>query len=222
MIENKCVIFDFDGTIADTFDAIIRIYNSIATKHSCHPIEMSDIEGCRSEKMLVVMKRYGVSSFKLPFLSLEIKKKLKQEIDTINTIPDIKNALFSIKSEGYNLGIMTSNTVENVNLFLEKHNLSSLFDFVYSGKNIFGKGKVVSQLLKEQSIRKENAVYIGDETRDIEALNHINVPIVAVSWGFNSRTALEEANPTQIAHTPNDLLMCINKVFGKADGGISG
>ena len=90
-------------------------------------------------------------------------------------------ALKEIKAADFKLGIMTSNSKENVTTFLELHGLKGIFDFVYSGRNIFGRHKIINRLLKNHKISKKNAVYIGDETRDIEAAKRVGIPVVAVS-----------------------------------------
>jgi phosphoglycolate phosphatase-like HAD superfamily hydrolase len=49
-------------------------------------------------------------------------------------------------------------------------------------------------------------IYIGDETRDIEACKKINVPIIAVSWGFNSHKSLASHSPTYLINNPKELV----------------
>ena len=55
-------------------------------------------------------------------------------------------------------------------------------------------------------IDKSKAYYIGDETRDIEAAKKNHIKSIAVTWGYNSETALEKYDPSYIAKTPKDLL----------------
>jgi len=210
-MSKKTIIFDFDGTIANTLDAVVNIYNRIAPRFHCRIVQQEDRIKLQSQKPQAFLKSYGVSNFKLPFLLLRVRKELRSEIADIKLIKDIFKPLQDIKNAGFNLGIMTSNSKENVNIFLEINGLIGVFDFIYSGNNIFGKDKKIKRLLQEQKIQKDSAVYVGDETRDIEAAKKVGIPIVAVSWGFNTKEILAALRPNAIVDDPNQLLEYLRK-----------
>jgi phosphoglycolate phosphatase len=98
-------------------------------------------------------------------------------------------------------------------MFLDINNLSDLFDFVYSGKSLFGKEKVIRRMLIHENLSADRVVYVGDETRDIEASKHAGIPVVAVSWGLNSRAALASLSPDQIADDPHELPGCLQRIY---------
>ena len=50
------------------------------------------------------------------------------------------------------------------------------------------------------------ALYIGDETRDIEAARNNDLISIAVTWGYNTEQVLQDYSPTYVVHEPNDLL----------------
>lgn len=207
----KNVIFDFDGTIADTLDAAVNIYNAIAPKYHCKPVKMEDKDILRGKRPQDFFKDYGVTSFKLPFLLIHIRGELKKHIINTPLVKDISSALKDLKDAGYNLGILTSNSKENVDMFLFANKLTEIFDFIYSSKNIFGKDKDILHLLKNRNIKKDNVVYVGDETRDIEAAKRVGIPIIAVSWGFNTREILVAQGPSYIIDEPGELLNCLSR-----------
>ncbi len=207
----KNVIFDFDGTIADTLDAAVNIYNAIAPKYHCKPVKMEDKDILRGKRPQDFFKDYGVTSFKLPFLLIHIRGELKKHIINTPLVKDISIALKDLKDAGYNLGILTSNSKENVDMFLFANKLTEIFDFIYSSKNVFGKDKDILHLLKNRNIKKDNVVYVGDETRDIEAAKRVGIPIIAVSWGFNTREILVAQGPSYIIDEPGELLNCLSR-----------
>jgi phosphoglycolate phosphatase len=53
---------------------------------------------------------------------------------------------------------------------------------------------------------KSDFIYVGDEYRDIEAAKAANVKIISVTWGFNSREVLENANSGYIAEDTEEIL----------------
>lgn len=209
-MRKKTVIFDFDGTIADTLDAIISIYNNIAPKYRCNVVSDRDKLSLQDKSSAEIMKFCGVNMLKLPLISVEVTTLLGRQIKDLKPISGIIDTLHEIKREGYRLGVMTSNSVKNVELFSEANGIKDLFDFIYSGKNFFGKDKVINRLMKEQGIDRSEAIYVGDETRDIEAVRKIKIPIVSVSWGFSSKQALLGFMPDQLAETPDQLLSKLN------------
>jgi len=211
-MSKKIIIFDFDGTIANTLDAVVDIYNRIAPDFRCKIVKQEDRKKLQAKRPQEFLKDYGVTNFKLPFLLLRVRKELHGEIKNINPIEGMVQALKDIKDAEFNLGIMTSNSKENIATFLELHGLNSVFDFIYSGRNIFGKEKVINKLLKNRKIIKENAVYVGDETRDIEASKKAGIPVVAVSWGFNTSEILAASHPNAVVDSPKQLLECLRKI----------
>jgi phosphoglycolate phosphatase len=211
------IIFDFDGTIADTLETIAIMYNRIASDFNCKPVSLEDKEKFRSMKTHDFLKECNIPVLTLPVLAIRIKAELRHEIQHVNPIKGMVDALRQIKNAGYRIGVMSSNTVENINIFLKYNEIGDVFDFVHSGKNIFGKDKVILRLLHKYKIKRNQVIYVGDETRDIEALKRIRVPIIAVSWGFNSHSVLEKQKPDALIDNPNQLLGVINKLFKFVD-----
>lgn len=207
------IIFDFDGTIADTFDLALEIYNTIAPEYNCMPAGPGDHELLRTKKPQELLKTYGVSRLKLLTLLLRIRKELSRHIPDIKLVSGMEASLREISNSGYRLGILTSNSVSNVSQFVDINNLSGLFDFIYSGRSLFGKEKVIRRLLIHENLNAERVIYVGDETRDIEASKNAGIPVVAVSWGLNRREVLASMSPDQIADEPKELKGCLQLIL---------
>ncbi len=207
----KVIIFDFDGTIADSLDAIVRITNRLAVEFGYKPTSQEELAQIKKLNSRQIINQSGVSIYKLPFLIRKVKAELNKEIQKLSPIPGIKEALIELKNQGNRLGILTTNSKENVIAFLEKNNLQGLFDFIYSATTLFGKNKVINKLLKQENIKREETLYVGDETRDIEAAKKSRVKAIAVSWGFNSKEVLAEQNPDFLLHQPYELINVIER-----------
>lgn len=201
----KVIIFDFDGTIADTLDAIVSITNRLAIEFGYKPTSQEELAQLKNLTSRQIISQSGISIFRLPFLIRKVKAELNKEIQKLRPIPGIKEALTQLNNQGNRLVIITSNSKENVVAFLEKNNLQDLFVFIYSGTT-FGKSKVINKLLKQENINPEQVIYVGDETRDIEAARKSNIKAIAVTWGFNSKEVLAEQNPDFLIHEPHELI----------------
>ena len=205
-MDQKVIIFDFDGTIADTVDALVTIANRLALEFGYVPINSQELVLLRNLTAREIIKYSGVSLFKIPFMVIKVKGELKHKIPELTPIEGINAALIELHNQGYHLGIITSNSQENVNQFLKCHNLDYLFDFIYSGVTIFGKTTIINNVLRQKQFKPEVVIYVGDETRDVESAKKANIKVVAVSWGFNSSEALGKQNPDFLIHHPRELL----------------
>lgn len=202
------ILFDFDGTIADSVYSIFKIVNILAEKYSFTSIHEKDMESYRNETVSNIFKKLHVPLYKLPLLAIDTKQLQSKEIPFIKPIAGIKEALTELKDAGYTLGILTSNGKENVEEFLKRNDLE-LFEYITSDSSLFGKDKVIKKFMKQNHVTNKEIVYVGDEIRDIEACNKVSVPVIAVTWGFNSKQALIKYKPTYTIDTPSELLPSI-------------
>lgn len=207
----KILVFDLDGTIADAFDAILDILNGLADEFGYDEITEERRIKVRNVPSKELFSHFGVSTFKIPFIVDKARNELSKEIGNLKPFPNLKDTLLELKKSGYRLGILTSNSEENVSIFLKNNNLE-VFDFIYSKASFFGKDKVMKGMLKEQNLRSEEVIYIGDETRDIEAARKVNIKVISVSWGFNSRQLLEKYDPDFVINRAEELIEAVEKL----------
>ncbi|MEL6440303.1 MAG: HAD-IA family hydrolase [Cyanobacteria bacterium J06621_8] len=205
----KVILFDFDGTIADTYQAIANITNQLSGEFGYKALNQEELLLIKNLSSREIVKRSEISVFKLPFLVRRVRSELSKEIAELNLIKDIKQVLLRLKNLGFTLGIVTSNNQENVEIFLQKNQLENLFDYLYSGTAIFGKHRVLNQVIREHKLSKSDVIYVGDETRDIRAARKSKIPVVSVSWGFNAAQILREHQPDYIVDHPAELLDAI-------------
>ena len=202
---SKTVLFDFDGTLADTLYEVVNIINSLSREFGYSKIKKKDIPKIRNKTAQEILKEAGISMFKLPFIVKRARLELNKVIEFLKPVQSIREVLLVLKKRRYKLGIVTSNSKENVEKFLKKNNFE-LFDFIYSGSSIFGKHKLLKDTLKKQNLKPNEVIYVGDETRDIEAARKNQIKIIAVIWGFNSRKILENYHPDFLIDKPKELL----------------
>jgi len=199
------LIFDFDGTIADTLAAIVRLANKYNETLGIPPLDLDEIEAMRGMSSREILKKHRIPLAKLPYLIIHYQKELGREIDKLGLFPGIREVLLELKALGVKLGILTSNSTENVEKFLQARELD-VFDFIHSEKNLFGKSRALRHVLKEEDVGKDDVIYVGDEARDIEACRKAHVPVIAVSWGFQRRDFLADQGPTYIVDSPDEIL----------------
>lgn len=205
----KVIIFDFDGTIADTVDALVTLANRLALEFGYVQITPNELALLRNLTSREIIKYSGISLFRIPFLVKKVKSELKDKIKDFQPIPGMKEVLIELKNQDFRLGIITSNSQENVTEFLNCHELGYLFEFIHSGVTIFGKTTIINNVLRQRQIKPQSVIYVGDETRDIEASKKANIKVIAVTWGFNSAEALLKQKPDFLIDHPSELLEII-------------
>ena len=206
----KVIIFDFDGTIADSWDSFVAIVNRLSGEFGYQPVEGVELEELANLSSQEIIKRAKIARIKIPCILRRVKKELNKEIEGLKPIPGIATYLLELRLQGYQLGIITSNIKDNVVAFLKKNQLDSLFDFIYSGTTLFGKHKVINRVLKKNGFQPDEVIYIGDETRDISAAKKSKVQVIAVSWGFNSPSILAQYQPDFLIDQPGEILEVID------------
>lgn len=209
---NKTILFDFDGTLANTLKTVVEIYNKVAPEYNCKMVELEDVSRLQAMTISHLMKEQGISHITLAILLVRVRKELHINIDHVKPFFGIEEQLQTLKKMGYQLGIMSSNSQKNVHTFLESNNMKHLFDFVHTSKNIFGKHTAIKRIISNLSLQTNDVVYVGDETRDIEACKKIGVKIAAVSWGYNLPEVLQAMQPDVLIDEPHSLANCISKL----------
>jgi len=212
MDERKVIIFDFDGTIADTFSAVVEIVNGLSDKFGISKLGIEEISALRHKRAQDLLKVFQIPLWKIPKFLFIVKEKLSNEIQDIKAFPEIFDVLIRLKKDGYSLGILSSNSEQTVNRFLEQNHVD-VFDFVCCEKDIFGKSRVLKKLIVKYALHRDQVVYVGDETRDVEAARGAKIKVVAVTWGYNSSRALEQQYPDRIIDKPQELVAVVGTLF---------
>lgn len=211
----KYIIFDFDGTIADTLPFSFQKFLDIA--HMLHLDDLSErqiIKEIRSKSYQELLKgSFNRAWLKLPYVIKMIRDmqiELEKEMKNIKFFPGVEKFLYELKDQGYGLAIISSNRVENINKFIGFNKLN-IFDFVHGKTDLFGKSVYLEKFLKNYNLKKKEVIYIGDEIRDVEACKKVGIKIIGVSWGMNTIEALEKAGVDYIVKKPSEVFKIIGK-----------
>jgi len=206
------LVFDFDGTIVDSKDIGINIYNEIAEEYNFKKIDNSVVSNLSALSIAQKCKVLGIPISKIPFLAYKINEKFKNHILNVKVFDKMKDVLYSLDKSGYSLNIISSNTENTIKAVLQNNDLD-IFKNIYSSKNIFGKHTVINSFIKKHKLNKKDILYVGDELRDIEACKKSKIKIISVTWGFDSHDLLLSGNPDFIAKTPADIIEIVSAYF---------
>lgn len=204
------VIFDFDGTIADTLTNGFEILNLLAAEFGYRPLAEEDIPKARDMRTREILKFLNIPTRKMHRIARRGTEELGRRIHAIQPLPGMPETLGETQALGFRLGILTSNSDDNVRAFLQNHQLE-IFEFVKTCSKLLGKGRVLRGLLKNHNLSPKDVLFVGDEVRDIQAAQETGVHVAAVTWGYNSRKALESQEPDYLLESPTELLDLLKK-----------
>lgn len=209
-MQRKIVIFDFDGTIADTMTTFLSIYNDLAPRYGCTPVDLKDVPSLRGTRPQEKMRQYGITFWKLPFLARAVRNEFRKRAPIASAHNGVAEALQKLKDSGHTLGVLTSNSKDSVQTFLNQQGLGDIFEFVVAHKNMFGKHKALKRIMKERGFAADDTAYVGDETRDMEAAKRAGVMGVAVTWGFQNHEAFARVKPDIVVDKPTELVAAVS------------
>lgn len=212
----RSVVFDFDGTLADTLDEARRVYNVLARDFALREVGHEEVAALRHLSLKELLAHLGIPKRHVPVLLARATGMLRSNIAGMALTPGMASLLPALRGHVQCFGILTSNSVANVELFLEAHALGGLFRFVSSTSKLTGKAKHLRAIQKTFSLRGEEMLYVGDEIRDVRAAKKAGVAMAAVSWGFNSRESLAREQPEFLIDSPAELIGLVAPAAGLA------
>ncbi|MCA9496148.1 MAG: HAD-IA family hydrolase [Nanoarchaeota archaeon] len=203
----KIIIFDFDGTLIDSYSLIVDCINQLAPKYGFRTLNPKEL---KNKPIKEIILELNISKLKLFSFTKNVKKLLESKINETNFFPEIIEIIKTL-SKDFQLAIISSSKKEIIDNLLERNNLNKYFDFVYSDSSLFGKSIVIEKAIKKYNLIKENIYYIGDEVRDIEAAKKTKIKSIAVTWGINSKELLVKSNPSYLITKPSEIFAILNK-----------
>jgi phosphoglycolate phosphatase len=197
------LIFDFDGTIADSLPVIMKIFGELT-----HTPPISDTELARLRRLPLhdLAHELHVSKWRMPLLLWRGRRAMKRHMGEVGIFDGIAEVIAQLHGKGHTLMVMSSNETDTIRTFLKRHKLDTYFMQIHGGVGLFAKSKALKKIIHENKINREECYYIGDEVRDIEAGLSARIKQVAVTWGYNDEQVLKVYYPTAIVSSPKQLL----------------
>jgi phosphoglycolate phosphatase len=206
------IIFDFDGTLADSWASAVDIFHRIGPGLGLKPI--LDVESARSLPTRELLKVIGVSFWKLPKVVRAYQTAAAEHADRLKLFPAWPGVLNDLAARGHRLGILSSNTEAAIRSCLRVNGVEEHFAFVVGYPKLFGKAKALRRIIKQEKIDRSLVLYVGDEIRDVEAAKKAKVAVAAVSWGFNAKALLLTGKPELAITEPGELIALTGKAAG--------
>jgi phosphoglycolate phosphatase len=207
----QAIIFDMDGTIADSFD---YVSDFLVAQAKLAPLSDEQKRNLRGLSMRDMARKLGYHWWDAPRLFIRGRQRMRHSIQSkhLQSFAGMTEVIHKLHNEGHELFILSTNSLRNVHHFLDDQKIHKYFSEIYAGVGVFGKAPGLKRLLKEQRLRPGDVIYVCDELRDIEAAQLVGIRTVAVTWGFARRGKLVAIGPTALADTPAELMQILETV----------
>lgn len=203
----RLLIFDFDGTLADTYPAFEVAIAEAIPKFGLRSVTAEETRKLRAMSARAVISYIGLPMWKVPKVGKFVRDVMAAH--PVRLFDGMEAALRQIAAAGVKLAVVSSNSEENVRRGLGP-DLAALFEMFDCGASIFGKAAKFRSVAKHTGIALGEALAIGDELRDAEAAKSAKVAFGAVAWGYSDLQALQQSAPAEVFHTRADLLCLLS------------
>ncbi|SHO66923.1 phosphoglycolate phosphatase [Pseudoxanthobacter soli DSM 19599] len=201
----KLVIFDFDGTLADSMPWFLDIVDGVADRYSFKRVDRAEIDRLRALSARKLIEIHGIPLWKLPRITMHLRQLADRDSHLIPLFEGVREVLMDLASRGVTLAVVTSNTEANVRKILGPE-LSSLIRYYQCGASMFGKKSKFRKVLQQAGVHPREVLSIGDEIRDMDAAAAYDIPFGAVAWGYTRIDALAARSPVEVFHRMTDIV----------------
>jgi phosphoglycolate phosphatase len=206
------VIFDFDGTIANSIIKLFGLINGLAPKYGYTPITSEKFAQMRDLPLAKACRILKIPLYKVSSLAPLILREYESLIPDLEPYPEIVDMLKQLEALDVSLALVSSNHKENVQAFL-KHWDINCFSWVEGTSGILHKHASIRQQIKKHGLNRDHVLYIGDEVRDIKAARKSGIQVISVTWGLHSRENLARSNPDFLVDTPTHIVDIVQRML---------
>jgi HAD superfamily hydrolase (TIGR01509 family) len=216
----EAVIFDWDGTLADSKPIIIKSFQQVLKELGCK-VSNSFIErriGVGPKNILIEALKECNLVFDEETINLLEKKKIKihldlsKKIELYNGVLDLLNSL----KDKVKIALATMSNKEIIDKLLEVKNIRDYFDFVISFDEV-KKPKPNPEIFIKSALKlnchPEKCVVIEDSIFGLVAAKKANMKSIVVLSGTYSREELKKEKPDLIINAINEKKKILNFIF---------
>lgn len=200
----RLVIFDFDGTLADSAGWVLGVMNELARRHGFREISDEEAAMLRGRSNQEIIGYMRAPRWRLPAIAADFKRRMAAEADAIELFEGIIPLLHALSAAGLRVAVVSSNSEANVRRILGAE-AAALIDAFGCGASLFGKAAKFRTMIRRQGVSPAQTLCIGDETRDIEAARAAGAAAGAVHWGYATPEVLARFEPDHDFAAPTDI-----------------
>ncbi|MFN0125706.1 MAG: HAD hydrolase-like protein [Verrucomicrobiales bacterium] len=203
-MRHSLALFDFDATLADSLPWFQQATRRLAGRFGFTPIDGEDVEAFRHRDAAHILAEVNLPLWKVPRVVAALRRLMAEEIDGIRLFPGVAECCQSAVRHGWRLGVVSSNSEDNVRRVLGP-DLAVNFSVFECGASLLGKAAKLRRAVRRAGSSLDQAIYIGDELRDLDAAMEAGLAFGAVTWGWNDRATFTARHPAALFESVAEL-----------------
>ncbi len=201
----RLLIFDFDGTLADSALWVAHVLNDVARRYGFRQIGVDEMAELRGQPNREIIRRLAVPAWKMPFIAAHFRQLAAEAASDLKLFPGVESMLRRLAAGGVKIAVVSSNSESTVREVLGAE-LSGLISHYGCGASVFGKAPKFRAVIRKSGVAEADVLCVGDEVRDIEAARKAHLATGAVTWGYATPEILRAQRPSVVFETPGDIL----------------
>ena len=191
------IIFDFDGTLADSAEWFFDALDDAAEAFGFLKVTPAAVEQLHAFGMKEMLRAIEVPLDRLSAIEEHMRHRGSENIAALRLFEGVPEVLTALRLRGAKLAVVSSNAESVVRTVLGP-TLAGYMDGFGCSAPAFGKEAKLLETITRFGVEASRAIYVGDEVRDIEAAQAVGMASAAVAWGFMAPNALERLKPSMI------------------------
>jgi len=214
----RCILFDLDGTLIDSYDAIAESLNIARKAFSLPPYPREEVVRRVGHGLEDLMEQALGAENVVEGVRLFREHYQKVSLPMTQLLPGVESTARKLRERGYALAIITNKPAYFSRKILENLGVEDLFPVIYGPELAPAKPnpEMVFRSLKDCHCSKAEAIIVGDMTVDRDTARNAGLPFYAIPTGSESRETLLASGPDQMLEHFEDLLDLLPPLAGKS------
>lgn len=219
------IIFDLDGTLADTIQDLRTAANSMLTKLGYPTRSVADVIKFINNGAKELIRRCLPKEVQNVDFILESAIRTYEEeyakcyCDKTQAFSGVESMLMELKGMGYKIGVLSNKQDSFVKDIVYKLFDKKIFSEVMGQSMLPPKPNPASALLaaKMMGLKPQRCIYIGDSDVDIKTAYNAGMKQISVTWGYRGEEFLKKSGASHIARTPDEVIEAVREISEAED-----
>lgn len=214
-MNQKCIIFDLDGTLTDSGEGIMNCAEYALSHFGIAVQHREALKAFVGPPLDMMFAKFGVPADRTDE-AIAVYRSRYTTIGKFENTPydGITQLLQSLTEQGHRLFVATSKPEKVTLEIMEKFCLDRYFERICGASLDHSRSskETVIAYLQQQSGPLSNAVMVGDTVYDVLGAKAHGIPAIGVAWGYGSAGEMLLAGAAAIAQTPMHLNTLLKEV----------
>ena len=215
----RLLLFDYDGTLVDSAQMIIDGTIEAFNRCGLATPKPEEIKAGIGQKLDIAIKSYlplehkgmldaVIRHYRQWYVEKDLEGKQFEPL-----FENIEPVLEILHRDGWNLGIATNKSLRGLSRGLQHHKIEKFFSIIMTTDSFTPKPNkaMAVHALKKLEIQNSDAFMIGDTVHDIKMGKNAKINTIGVTWGYNTREELYQANADHIINDLNELVKILRE-----------